>query len=49
MYDRKDDLTLNECAWLRFLRDVSNGSDPEPTLRRVQLIRHLCVARRAKK
>ncbi len=47
MYDQKDDLTLNERAWLRFLRDVSNGSDPEPTLRRVQLLRHLCVARRA--
>ncbi len=42
MYDRKDDLTLNERAWLRFLRDVSNGSDPEPTLRRVQLLRRLC-------
>lgn len=49
MCEWKDDLTLNERAWLRFLRDVSNGSDPEPTLRRVQLLRHLCAARRAKK
>ncbi len=47
MYDRKDGLTLNELAWLRFLRDLSNGSDPEPTLRRVQLLRHLCAAKRA--
>lgn len=49
MCDQKDVLTLNERAWLRFLRDISNGSDPEPTLRRVQLLRHLCVARRAMK
>ncbi len=41
MYDQRDVLTLNERAWLRFLRDVSNGSDPEPTLRRVQLLRRI--------
>ena len=49
MYDWKDDLTLNERAWLRFLRDISDESDPELTLRRVQLLRYLCVPRRATK
>lgn len=34
-------LTANERAWLRFLRDVSKGTDPAPTLRRVQLLRRI--------
>ena len=45
--DNKDELTPNERAWLRFLRDVSNDSDPTPTLRCVQLLRRLCAFRRA--
>jgi len=44
--DEQDDLTLNERAWLRFLREVSNDSDPGPTLRRVQLLRRICEPRR---
>ncbi|UWQ93486.1 hypothetical protein K3727_18830 [Rhodobacteraceae bacterium M382] len=28
MRDQMDDLTPNERAWLRFLREVSNDSDP---------------------
>ncbi len=46
MQDREDVLTLNEWAWLRFLRDVSKESDPGPTLRRVQLLRRICAPRR---
>lgn len=38
-------LTANERAWLRFLRDVSKGTDPAPTLRRVQLLRRICGLR----
>lgn len=41
-----DELTSNERAWLRFLRDVSKDSDPGPTLRCVQLLRRLCEPRR---
>lgn len=44
--DEASNLTPNERAWLRFLREVSNGRDPRPTLRRVQLLRRLCVPRR---
>ncbi|WP_212526132.1 hypothetical protein [Actibacterium sp. MT2.3-13A] len=40
-------LTTNERAWLRFLREVSFGRDPAPTLRRVQLLRRICASRRA--
>lgn len=36
-----DPLTENERAWLRFMRDVSKGTDPAPTLRRVQLLRRI--------
>lgn len=43
----EDELTPNERAWLRFLREVSNETDPGPTLRRVQLLRRLCAPRRA--
>lgn len=39
-------LTENERAWLRFLRDLSNGRDPAPTLQRVQLLRRICENRR---
>ncbi len=46
MCDKTDDLTPNERAWLRFLRDVSNESDPGITLHRVQLLRRLCGLRR---
>jgi len=41
------DLTKNERAWLTFLRDISLGRDPGPTLRRVQLLRRICERRRA--
>lgn len=47
MCDKNDDLTPNERVWLRFLRDVSNDSDPGITLRRVQLLRRLCAPRSA--
>lgn len=47
MFDSMGDLTPNERAWLRFLRDVSNNGDPRPSLRRVQLLRRLCALRRA--
>lgn len=43
----QSDLTPNERAWLRFLRDIGRGRDPAPTLRRVQLLRRLCEGRRA--
>ena len=46
MCDQKADLTPNECAWLRFLREVGNDRDPEPTLRGVQLLRRLCASKR---
>jgi hypothetical protein len=36
------DLTDNEVAWVEFLRMISNGRDPRPTLRRVQLLRRVC-------
>ena len=39
-------LTANERDWLEFLRLISMGSDPRLTLRRVQLLRRLCAARR---
>ena len=42
-----DDLTDNERAWIEFLRLISKGSDPGLTLRRVQLLRRICVPRRA--
>jgi hypothetical protein len=35
------DLTENERAWVDFLRLISNGSDPGPTLRRVQRLRRV--------
>lgn len=37
------DLTANELAWVDFLRLISNGSDPGPTLRRVQLLRRVLL------
>jgi hypothetical protein len=40
------DLTENELAWVDFLRLISNGSDPGPTLRRVQLLRRELLRRR---
>lgn len=43
----QSDLTPNEIAWLRFLRDVSRDKDPMPTMRRVQLLRRLCRPNRA--
>jgi hypothetical protein len=45
--EEQDELTPNELAWLRFLREISAGRDPGPTLRRVQLLRRLCAPRRA--
>lgn len=46
MHDKEDDVTPNERAWLRFLREVSNDSALRPTLRRVQLLRRFCAPRR---
>lgn len=40
-----EEMTPNERAWLRFLRDIGDGRDPGPTLRRVQLLRRLCAPR----
>jgi hypothetical protein len=37
-----EELTDNEVAWMEFLRMISNGRDPRPTLRRVQLLRRVC-------
>lgn len=31
-----EEMIPNERAWLRFLRDIGDGRDPGPTLRRVQ-------------
>ncbi len=44
MHER-DEITANERAWLRFLREVSHDTDPGPTLRCVQLLRRLCKRR----
>lgn len=41
------DLSENERSWLEFLRMISLEGDPEPTLRRVQLLRRICEARKA--
>lgn len=41
----QEELTINERAWLRFLRDISDDRDPKPTLRRVQLLRRICEPR----
>lgn len=35
------DLSENEQAWVMFLRMISDGRDPAPTLRRVQLLRRV--------
>lgn len=32
-------LTQNELAWIGFIRDISAGTDPGPTLRSVQALR----------
>ena len=40
------DLTANELAWVDFLRLIANGTDPGPTLRRVQLLRRVLRWRR---
>ena len=42
-----EEFTENERAWLQFLRMISLDRDPAPTLRRVQLLRRICEARRA--
>ena len=44
MCNQSDDLTFNERARLRFLRELSNYRDPQPTLHRVQLLRRLCAS-----
>ncbi|MBN9676341.1 hypothetical protein [Salipiger bermudensis] len=41
-----EEMTPNERAWLHFLRDIADGRDPAPTLRRVQLLRRLCAPNR---
>ncbi len=40
------DLTTNERGWVDFLRLISNGTDPGPTLSRVQLLRRVLRRRR---
>lgn len=40
------DLTENERAWVDFLRLISDGTDPGPTLKRVQLLRRVLLRRR---
>jgi hypothetical protein len=40
------DLTENERAWVDFVRLISNGTDPGPTLKRVQLLRRVLLRRR---
>ena len=45
MKEQQDKLTENERAWLRFLRDITKGTDPGPTLRQVQLLRRICKRR----
>lgn len=42
-----DELTENERSWLEFLRMISLGRNPAPTLRRLQLLRRICETRRA--
>ncbi|SEM25328.1 hypothetical protein SAMN04488077_103162 [Roseovarius tolerans] len=42
-----EELTVNERDWLVFLRMISLDLDPAPTLRRVQLLRRVCEARKA--
>ncbi len=42
MKEQQDILTENERAWLRFLRDITEGKDPGPTLHQVQLLRRIC-------
>jgi hypothetical protein len=39
-------LTENERAWVDFLRLISNETDPEPTLKRVQLLRRVLLRRK---
>ena len=34
------DITENELAWIGFLREISGWSDPSPSLRAVQQLRH---------
>lgn len=41
------DLGENERAWLEFLRMIALDRDTAPTLRRVQLLRRVCAAKRA--
>ena len=45
--EQVENITENERAWLQFLRMISLDRDPAPTLRRVQLLRRICEARRA--
>lgn len=40
-------LTDNECAWIRFLRDISLDGGPAPTWHRVQLLWRILTGRRA--
>ncbi len=43
----KDDLTASNRVWLHFLRENSQDSDLEPTLRLVPLLRSICELRRS--
>jgi hypothetical protein len=45
--DYMDNLTPGDRAWLRFLRENSQDSDPESTLRLVQLLQRICEGRKA--
>ena len=38
-------LSVNEAAWINFMRLISNGRDLAPTLKRVQLLLRVCEGR----
>lgn len=41
---RWEDLTVNERAWIEFIRVISNGRDPRPTPARVRALTELLDA-----
>lgn len=40
-----DNITPNEVAWIAFLRDISGGTDPSPTLKAVQVLQQALADR----
>ena len=43
----RHDITENEMAWIGFLRTLSHGDDPAPSLTAVQALRAVLEGRRA--